>query len=327
MPYLITEIDIQKLLNEPVLREKWQPRRLQALLREPRYRQKIGATQPFLQMLRGEYPYIDKTEVIRPESWVTNEWPRSVVDKFDRVLENLAISSSCAGFEIQVSQSQEHPAFLVEGNMLEFQYILNSMSNEYKWITKKQYDNSEYSDVYVTLTPEGWSKYEQQVRRKSERLNPAFVAMDFGVSESDKEKNQDKHKDRPIDYQMKEFFDRILRPAVNAAGYKVVRADSDPENNKYMMDKIRADIRRAPFIVADVTYPNNGVYLEVGFAMGLDIPVIPICKDGAMPHFDVAQLQQVRWSEDSELIDRLTNRILGSSLGEGPFPELKEKKR
>jgi len=49
-------------------------------------------------------------------------------------------------------------------------------------------------------------------------------------------------------------------------------------HNEKICDKIVSEIRKSRLLVADFTDNRGGVYFEAGFAMGLSIPVIWMCR-------------------------------------------------
>jgi hypothetical protein len=95
-----------------------------------------------------------------------------------------------------------------------------------------------------------------------------------------------------------------------------MRADTD-EHNAPIMDRIVEDIRKAPFVVAELTDNNQGVYYEAGFAKGRGTEVIYCCPEGTKPHFDVTGINQVRWKDEADLRQKLEGRILGT-MSRGP---------
>ena len=131
----------------------------------------------------------------------------------------------------------------------------------------------------------------------------AFVAMWFG----------DK---------MNEAYARGIEPAIQDAGYKPMRIDRKQDVVK-IDDEIIAEIRRSRFLVADFTHGDDGarggVYFEAGFAFGLNIPVIYLCREDSINkiHFDTRQYHHITWSSPEKLCERLTKRIL-ALIGEGP---------
>lgn len=110
-----------------------------------------------------------------------------------------------------------------------------------------------------------------------------------------------------------------IEPAIRLAGFEPLRIDSKQHNGK-IDDEIMASIRGARFVIADFTGNRGGVYYEAGFAHGLGLPVIFMCRDGDELHFDVRQYNCIFWKPDQllEAQDRVKNRIL-ATLGQGPL--------
>ena len=83
------------------------------------------------------------------------------------------------------------------------------------------------------------------------------------------------------------------------------------EFNDKICDEIIAHIRKAKFVIADVTQHKTGVYFEAGFAMGLGKPVIWTCKEEDLEkvHFDTRQYNHIFWKDENDLYERLTRRI------------------
>lgn len=110
----------------------------------------------------------------------------------------------------------------------------------------------------------------------------------------------------------------VIDPATREAGYEPLRIDSKQHNGK-IDDEIMASIRAARFVVSDFTGSRGGVYYEAGFAHGLGLPVIFMCREGDELHFDVRQYNCIFWTpanlEDAK--SQLKNRIL-ATLGQGP---------
>jgi len=114
------------------------------------------------------------------------------------------------------------------------------------------------------------------------------------------------------------LWEEVISPAVIAAGYASLRIDEQPHNGK-IDDAIVAAIRAARFVVSDFTGSRGGVYYEAGFAHGLGLPVIFMCREGDELHFDVRQYNCIFWKPDELDLarERLKNRIL-ATLGQGP---------
>lgn len=115
------------------------------------------------------------------------------------------------------------------------------------------------------------------------------------------------------------LWSQVIEPAIRSAGYEPLRIDSKQHNGK-IDDEIVASIRAARFVVADFTGNRGGVYYEAGFAHGLELPVIFMCREDDELHFDVRQYNCIFWKPDqlAEAQARVKNRIL-ATLGQGPL--------
>jgi hypothetical protein len=122
-----------------------------------------------------------------------------------------------------------------------------------------------------------------------------------------------------FDPEVRQLWTDVVEKAVKEAGYEPLRIDGK-EHNGRIDDEIMASIRSSKFVVSDFTGNRGGVYYEAGFAHGLGLPVIFMCRDGDHLHFDVRQYNCIFWSSDrlEEARDRLKNRIL-ATLGQGPL--------
>jgi nucleoside 2-deoxyribosyltransferase len=156
----------------------------------------------------------------------------------------------------------------------------------------------------VRPTTHGWQELDKLKRPRTDSAQ-AFVAMWFSDSTSD-------------------AYTSGIEPAIVGAGYKAIRIDKKEHNNK-IDDEILAEIRRSRFVVADFTCApkqvRGGVYYEAGFAQGLGIPVIWMCKETSLPdlHFDTRQYAHIVWKNPADLCAQLRNRI-GATIGDGPLP-------
>ncbi len=123
-----------------------------------------------------------------------------------------------------------------------------------------------------------------------------------------------------FDDTMNNSYENGIRPAIEDTGYTPVRIDKKNFLGK-IDDEIIAEIRRSRFVIADFSHGGDGVrgsvYYEAGFAHGLGIPVIYLCREGSTLAFDTDHYPHIIWSDTSQLREQLQNRIL-ALLGEGP---------
>lgn len=108
---------------------------------------------------------------------------------------------------------------------------------------------------------------------------------------------------------MEKARESIMR-AIEDKGYKAVVID-EKEHNEQIVPQIFEEINRAEFIIADLTGHRNGVYYEAGFARGLNKQVVFTCRadDFENSHFDVKQVNTIRWENEWILEERLRKRI------------------
>jgi hypothetical protein len=286
-------------LRSARLRSDWQAYQLSSLLRE----QTVRGLPPFW-LRDGMDPYgplqfqnivpIDRGELLA-------RWPRTVAERINRTLCNIAWLSPIAGHPVDVIQLEKSVGF--SKTMEEFSYNIKALVDEglLKFVRKEA-----HAVAVVSLTPHGWARFDALTTRAGAPENPAFVAMWFGGS-----------KEKAL---MDEIFQEAIQPAIEDSGYRTTRVDL-AEHNDWIMDKVLGDIRRAPFVVADFTGHRNGVYFEAGFARGLGTPVINTCResDFDQAHFDTKQLNHIRWKTSDDLRKSLYYRII-ATIGDGPQP-------
>ncbi len=194
-----------------------------------------------------------------------------------------------------------------------------SITEELKWLisaaTKRDWleRREPNQETYLRLTPAGVQRLEE-LETKAIDSEQAFVAMWFGESVND-------------------AYEKGIQPAIEESGYKPLRIDKKEHNNK-IDDEIIAEIRRSRFAVCDFTcgliehggkqiaIPRGGVYYEAGFAQGLGIPVVWVCRADHIEHvhFDTRQFNHITWSIPEELREKLRNRI-GAVIGDGPLKD------
>ncbi len=141
------------------------------------------------------------------------------------------------------------------------------------------------SHVYVTLSLEGWERYETEKRGQFEG-NYGFIAMQFGDTDLDN------------------FVQSVVKPTIKEnTGYDLV--DMRDVSQAGIIDNImRVQIRDAAFVIAELSHDNSGAYWEAGYAEGLGKPVIYICEqkkfDEKGTHFDTNHCTTVFWDRDND---------------------------
>src|SRR4051794_27403968 len=104
----------------------------------------------------------------------------------------------------------------------------------------------------------------------------------------------------PFEEAFEAVYTGLLRPALEAAGYDVTRADSVIDQQNVLRD-IVTGIDRADLLIADLTGLNPNVFNELGIAHGLGVPTILITQAIDEVPFD---LRAYRVQEYSTRFDR-----------------------
>jgi hypothetical protein len=90
-----------------------------------------------------------------------------------------------------------------------------------------------------------------------------------------------------------------------------LRGDENPEDSPLIHARIVESIRQADLIVAEVSLPNPNVFWELGFACGVRgmQNIIQIAKEGTSLPFDIAGIDTVFYSGQSDLESKFAARV------------------
>ncbi len=116
--------------------------------------------------------------------------------------------------------------------------------------------------------------------------------------------------------QLKDFYEKAIKPTVQRLGYRCLRVDEEQFNGS-IRDRIVANIRAARFIIADLTEARPNCYYEVGIAHALGKEVIHITRDLKDVHFDVGDFNFILYKDIDGLKRELRQRAL-ATVGSAP---------
>lgn len=85
-------------------------------------------------------------------------------------------------------------------------------------------------------------------------------------------------------------LDRLLAPTLKRLGYRVIRLDRLAVLGSLSV-QIRALIRQADLVVADLTGANANVFYELGFRHATGRPCLQLIEEGEQLPFDVADIR------------------------------------
>jgi hypothetical protein len=112
----------------------------------------------------------------------------------------------------------------------------------------------------------------------------------------------------PFKEEMDDIYHYGIVSATNAAGYLCERADISSFTGD-VIEWVKARIRSASLVIADLTEANPNVYLEVGYAWGCGIPTVLLIRNGDPLKFDVRSQRCLVYKKIKHLEDLLTAEL------------------
>jgi hypothetical protein len=125
----------------------------------------------------------------------------------------------------------------------------------------------------------------------------------------------------PFASEFDEVYRLFISNALNAAGYKVLRADNLLSHRSILQDIIGA-IASSDLIIADLTGANPNVFYELGIAHALGKPVIMLTQDLEEIPFDLQSYRVVIYETHFAKIERAIEGLtmLAKSAADGSLP-------
>lgn len=164
---------------------------------------------------------------------------------------------------------------------LDEQYYITHRGFSYSFIDGER--NPPRDLLRAQITFKGWSKLDE-IEKTNKDSSLAFMAMKFGDNDLDN------------------LYENTIKQTVKDTGF-IIRKVNEEKKAGSIDDKLRVEIRRSKFMIADLTHDNNGAYWEAGYAEGLGIPVIYICEkekfNKKKTHFDTNHHLTVLWDKDN----------------------------
>ncbi len=245
----------------------------------------------------------ESTELNREPLLITNEnledllacVPRRIPDRALRLLAAVSRQTKFFGQSVDIHMEDDVPLAYAR-NSEELRCFVNYLDDE-RLVKRGSWSSASTIDVRVTSL--GFETLEARTPSGLES-DSVFVAMWFDSSVHD-------------------TFLNGIKPAIEEdCGFRAVRIDLE-EYNEDIIDRVLTEIRKSRFVVADFTKHRNGVYFEAGYALGLRIPLIWLCRKDEMDkaHFDTEHFNHIVWTHAGDLRQRLALRIQ-ATVGLGP---------
>lgn len=140
--------------------------------------------------------------------------------------------------------------------------------------------------VWAKLLLDGWIHF-QSLQERNPESKQIFMAMQFNE-------------------EARNFVNTHLKPLTKEMGLELKLLDEIINEKSLIDDKLRVEIKKSRILICDLTHENRGAYWEAGYAEGLGIPVLYICRQDIMdcpetkPHFDVNHQEIFTWEKDND---------------------------
>lgn len=113
------------------------------------------------------------------------------------------------------------------------------------------------------------------------------------------------------------YYEKVYKPAIEKAGLKPVRADTEIFGTGKIMDQVWAGINAAKVLVAEMTTRNPNVFYELGLAHALKKPVVLISSNEADVPFDLKHIRVIYYDVTdpfwgTKLLDKVAENIISA---------------
>lgn len=113
------------------------------------------------------------------------------------------------------------------------------------------------------------------------------------------------------------YYEKIYKPAIEKAGLKPVRADTDIFGTGKIIDQVWRGIKDSKVLVAELTSRNPNVFYELGMAHAYEKPVVLVSSTDEDVPFDLRHIRVIYYDVTDpfwgpKLIDKVAENILSA---------------
>lgn len=108
---------------------------------------------------------------------------------------------------------------------------------------------------------------------------------------------------------VQDFFDTVVQPVIeDELGYKLAVVDGrQPYEHARIDQEIFAKLHRSSIVLADITGMRPNCFLELGYALGRELPTMLMAKKGSSLPFDIHTLAGLLW-ETGDIVENEERR-------------------
>jgi len=237
-----------------------------------------------------------------------------LIDEHSLTVKTLATTVHGAGYGLDIEESLHALIFgfqqaFVRGlaPSIEKLVFVERNGRRFDIIRKAIFGITELSRPVTALA----DKDTKTARARKAIENTGIADGDLGKPE--RVPNQDEKKKlvfvaMPFAQEFEDVYQFGIYEVVRRCGFVCERVDESYYAGN-MVERIKEGISNAEFVIADLTSERPNVYLEVGYAWGLETPVLLIAREGQNLHFDLAQHKCIFYPTIVRLADSLEQTI------------------
>ena len=113
----------------------------------------------------------------------------------------------------------------------------------------------------------------------------------------------------PFSEEFEDVYQFGIYSTIRRCGYTCEKVDESVFAGS-IVDRIMDGIRNAEFVIADLTLEKPNVYLEVGYAWGMNKRVILVAREGQRLHFDLSHHKCLFYKTIGKLAEALEKSVL-----------------
>jgi nucleoside 2-deoxyribosyltransferase len=118
-----------------------------------------------------------------------------------------------------------------------------------------------------------------------------------------------------IPFKFNILYSQVIKKAIEELSMECIRADEIYKPNVIIKD-IWNSIRKARFIIADITERNPNVLYELGLAHAIGKPVILINRDDNEIPFDIAPIKYIKYDINNPFWGRKLTKEIHQTINE-----------
>jgi hypothetical protein len=96
------------------------------------------------------------------------------------------------------------------------------------------------------------------------------------------------------------YFRHVVDPVIREAGYEPLTIDPTQVEGSFLNVEIFTRLHRSQLVLADYTGHRPNCFIEMGYALGRETPVVSLARLGTDAPFDIKAVPTLSWDPDAD---------------------------